>query len=266
MKKRLRYAAAFLLAVMLLIPAVTAQARNYALAKYNGGKRWRLIAKEELKTDTDRLIYVRYTGGTRAKIQMYKKVEAGKKMQEENKVKTETTVPAEDNTVVGSARAAASTVKYKWKRIYSVNGYVGRNGINKVRQGDVKTPTGTFAITMAFGRKQSPGTAGMAYTKLNKYHYWSGEKATYNRFIDVREIGRKSIAGEHLITYVPFYNYALAMDYNKDCVYLKGSAIFMHCAKPGRPYTGGCVAVSEKIMKKTVQNTTMHTKICIYPQ
>ena len=49
--------------------------------------------------------------------------------------------------------------------------------------------------------RKIPGTAGIKYKKLNKYHYWSGEKATYNRFIDVRKIGRKSIAGEHLITY-----------------------------------------------------------------
>jgi len=242
-KKQVRSAAAFLLAVMLLIPAVTAHARNYALAKYNGGKRWRLIGKEELNTDTDRLIYVRYTGGSTAKVQMYKKVEA----------KT------------GSSKSG-KTVKYKWKRIISANGFVGRNGINKVRQGDVKTPTGTFNITMAFGIKDSPGTAGIGYTKLNRYHYWSGEKATYNRFIDVRDIGRRSIAGEHLITYVPFYNYSMAMDYNKDCTYLKGSAIFIHCAKPGRPFTGGCVAITEKNMKKMVRNTTVHTKICIYPK
>ena len=264
MKRYLRYAAVFLLTVMMLLPSVTAQARNYALAKYDG-KRWKMIAQEELNTDTDRLIYVRYTGGTKAKVQMYKKVKAASESSEaESKAAAETAADPGSSDVVSSVGAARKTVKYKWKKIFSTNGYVGRNGINKVRQGDVKTPTGTFNITMAFGIKKSPKTAGIKYTKLNKYHYWSGEKATYNRFIDVRKIGRKSVAGEHLITYVPFYNYALAMDFNKECVYRGGSAIFVHCTKPGRPYTGGCVAVSEKKMKKMVRNTTKHTKICIY--
>jgi len=258
MKKMIRCAAAFLLLLLLMAAPLTAQARNYALAKYNG-KRWKLIGKEELKKDTDRLIYVRYLGGTKAKVRMYRKVEVV------SETKSEETAAADGREVVNSTGASGRTVKYKWKKILSANGYVGRNGLNKVRQGDVKTPTGTFHITMAFGIRKSPGTAGIAYTKLNKYHYWSAEKATYNRFIDVRTIGRTSVSGEHLITYVPFYNYALAMDYNKDCTYLKGSAIFVHCAKPGRPYTGGCVAVSEAKMKKIVKNTTNHTKICIYP-
>ena len=257
MKKMIRCAAAFLLVMLIIAAPLAAQARNYALKKYNG-KRWKMIGNEELKTDTDRLIYVRYLGGTKAKVQMYKKVKVESAVKEK-----ETAAAASEDAVVSDG--AAGKVTYKWKKILSVNGYVGRNGINKVRQGDVKTPTGTFNITMAFGIKKSPGTAGIKYKKLNKYHYWSGEKATYNRFIDVRKIGRKSIAGEHLITYKPFYNYALAMDFNKDCVYKKGSAIFMHCTKPGRPYTGGCVAISEKKMKKVVKNTTKHTKICIYP-
>ncbi|MBO6163555.1 MAG: L,D-transpeptidase family protein [Lachnospiraceae bacterium] len=153
-----------------------------------------------------------------------------------------------------------------WKKILSCTAYVGRNGIKKKREGDKKTPVGAFHITMAFGIKKSPGTAGISYTKLNKYYYWSGERDTYNTFVDVRDLGRSSVAGEHLISYKPFYNYSLAMDFNKKGVFKKGSAIFLHCTKPGRKYTAGCIAVAEKKMKKIVKNTTEKTMIFIYPK
>ena len=78
-------------------------------------------------------------------------------------------------------------------------------------------------------------------------------------------MNRKRMSGEHLIDYDPQYNYALALDYNKKCIYLKGSAIFLHCFG-NHTYTEGCIAVSEKDMKKILRNTTTHTKICIYRQ
>lgn len=225
-------------------PSGAQAARNYGKAKY-AKTRWELMRSDNVRTDTDRLIYVMYKGGTKATVEMWAKIEVLYEPQE------------------GSALKGPITA---WYRILSCPAYVGKNGINKVKEGDMKTPTGAFHITMAFGRKNSPGTSGISYTKLNKYLYWSGEKATYNTLVDVRDLGRKSIAGEHLINYNPFYNYALAMDFNKDCVYKKGSAIFMHVWKPGRHYTAGCIAVSEENMKTVVQNTTENTMIFIYPE
>lgn len=219
-------------------------ARNYGKAKYNK-TRWEWIRRDNVKTDVDRLIMVKYKGGSKATVEMWAKYEVLGKLKK------------------GSGYTGPVTA---WYRILSCPAYVGKNGINKVKEGDKKTPTGAFHITMAFGIKDSPGTSGISYTKLNKYLYWSGEKATYNTLVDVRDLGRKSMAGEHLITYVPFYNYSLAMDFNKGGVYKAGSAIFMHCWKPGRNFTAGCIAVSEENMKTVVQNTTEDTMIFIYKQ
>ena len=219
-------------------------ARNYGKSKYSKN-RWELMRSDNVKTDTDRLIMVKYKSGSKATVEMWAKIEV---LYE----------PVKGSTVKGPITA--------WVQILSCPAYVGKNGINKVKEGDKKTPTGAFHITMAFGIKDSPGTAGISYTKLNKYLYWSGEKATYNTLVDVRDLGRKSVAGEHLINYVPFYNYSLAMDFNKDGVFKKGSAIFMHCWKTGRNFTAGCIAVSEENMKTVVQNTTENTMIFIYPE
>lgn len=229
---------------------------DYSKKIYNK-TRWQAIQKDYLDSKTDRLIFVKYKSGSRASVEMWKKIL--KKIE----------VPSNDkDTVQDESTEQLENTNYKyektWRKIVSCKAYVGKNGINKVRQGDCKTPVGIYNITMAFGRKKSPGTAGISYTKLNKYHYWSTEKETYNTFVDVRKLGRRKMSGEHLIEYKPWYNYSLALDYNKKCIYLKGSAIFLHCVGGGRTFTAGCIAVSEKNMKKIVRNTTKHTKICIY--
>lgn len=247
--KNIKIITAVLLAFSLLLCGpLTVDARDYSKTKYDQ-TRWNKIKEDYLDTKTDRLIFVKYEGGTNASVEMLKKV----------------SVPENNLTASnGSANLEKSAnVKIKWKKIVSCNGYTGAKGLEKEKQGDQKTPAGTFNITMAFGRKKSPGTSGISYTELNQYHYWSSEKDTYNQFVDVRTLNRSQMGGEHLINYNPQYNYALALDYNRKCIYLKGAAIFLHCTG-SRTYTQGCIAVPEKIMKKIVRNTTNHTKICIY--
>lgn len=193
--------------------------------------RWdKILDRYQNDSDTDRLIFVKYQGYSRAQLEMYKKIQ--------------------------------KNGKNKWQKVLSCGAYTGKKGINKKKEGDKKTPTGTFWITAAFGIKKNPGTL-LPYTKVNKYLYWSEEKSTYNQLLDVRTLKRKKIKGEHLIDYKPAYNYAMVIGYNRECVYGKGSAIFLH-AKSGKPYTSGCVAVSQTNMKRILMNATVKTRICIY--
>ena len=173
--------------------------------------RWtRLIQKYEKSEKVNQLIFVKYKGKSKADIILYKKVNG------------------------------------KFKKVFACAGYVGKNGINKKREGDKKT-----------GSK-------IKYIKLNSYLYWSADRKYYNQMIDIRKV-KASRAGEHLIRYRPHYNYALAIDYNKKCIYKKGAAIFLHCTG-SNPYTGGCVAVKEKYMKKIMKTVDKNAKICIYPK
>lgn len=245
--KHVRGIAAVLTAFCLLLssPALV-RAENKSSEKY-GEAEWEQLREDYLDTETDRLILVKCTGGTRATVEMWEKVSVS-------------------GSSFGDGKAASpEQTAVEWNRIVSCNAYTGINGLGKKKEGDRKTPVGIFNITMAFGRKKSPGTAGISYTKLNRYHYWSDERDTYNQFIDVRDLNRSKMSGEHLIRYDPWYNYALALDYNRACKYKKGSAIFLHCVGGGRASTMGCIAVPEKNMKTIVENTTEHTKICIFP-
>lgn len=191
----------------------------------NAATRWQqLLEKYENNSTVDHLIFIKYKNKANAEFNMYEKTDTG------------------------------------WKRIIKCNAYVGKKGIDKKRAGDLKTPTGTYNITLGFGLKSNPGTQ-ITYKKINKYMYWSARKKDYNQLVDCRK--SPGVYGEHLIEYKPHYNYALAMDFNKKGVYSKGSAIFLHCTGKNN-YTHGCIAIKEKYMKKVMKNVTNKTKICIY--
>lgn len=176
---------------------------------------------------TNQLIFVQYTGGSRAKVLLYQKT------------------------------------GQKWNQILNCQGYVGENGIDKEKEGDRKTPTGTFELPLAFGIAPNPG-AKVPYVQINEDLYWCGDQAYYNQLINIKEHPH-SCEGEHLIDYGTQYEYGMFLDYNKACVYGKGSAIFLHCKGP-EPYTAGCIAVNQLNMRKILQTVEKGAKICIYPE
>ena len=138
----------------------------------------------------------------------------------------------------------------KWKKALACDAFIGRNGLGKTREGDGKTPVGDFGIITAFGIKPNPGTA-LPYLDVTPDLYCCGDSVAYNRFIDISEYPHKC-EGEHMIEYVPSYNYGFFPDYNAECVFGLGSAIFFHCTG-SKPYTAGCVAVSEKNMVRILK-------------
>ena len=150
-----------------------------------------------------------------------------------------------------------------WQEILQCKAYLGKNGIDKTREGDIRTPTGDFGMLMAFGAKEDPGSL-IPYTRLTNTMYLCGDKEYYNQFIDVSKVSHTcSGNSEHLLSYVPQYNYALFFDYNKENVYGKGSAIFLHCFG-SYPFTMGCIAVAEENMVKILKTVDGHGRICIY--
>lgn len=151
-----------------------------------------------------------------------------------------------------------------WVQLYSCDAYVGRNGIGKTKEGDKKTPVGTFNLTTPFGIKADPG-AKMEYTQVNKYHYWCGTSGSeyYNQFIDMRKVNRKYTEDdEYLINYKGEYDYCMFVDYNADGTEGKGSCIFLHCMGKNK-YTAGCIAIPETAMQKVIQWAEPGTKIVI---
>ncbi len=152
----------------------------------------------------------------------------------------------------------------RWNRLIDVSATVGRNGIDKVREGDMKTPTGLYHFTMLMGIADSPGTI-MPYTKITSAMYWCGGVNYYNQFIDEsrQEHNCDKRNDEHLINYTDAYQYVAAFDFNAANVYGAGSAIFLHCMTGS--YTAGCVGIPNSDMR-TVMNRIDTDSVIIIDQ
>lgn len=150
-----------------------------------------------------------------------------------------------------------------WALLLGCRAHVGLNGIDKQKEGDKRTPTGDFGVLTAFGIKADPGTA-LPYFKVTRDLYCCADEEFYNKIVSKSEM-HHNCTGEHLIDYKPCYNYCMFIDYNEECEFGKGSAIFVHCYG-SKVYTGGCVAITEKNMKTVLENVHPGVRVCIYKQ
>ncbi|MCR5757090.1 MAG: L,D-transpeptidase family protein [Selenomonas sp.] len=154
----------------------------------------------------------------------------------------------------------------QWQQLMSTPGFIGKNGLGKVKEGDNKTPVGTFHFTTAFGIAPDPGSI-LPYQQVDENIYWSGDSRPgmkYNEMVDIRQypdLNKES--SEHIIDYNPHYIYCLNISYNETGTPGLGSAIFLHCLGPYKPYTGGCVAIPEDKMHFVLQHVRPECKVVI---
>ena len=136
-----------------------------------------------------------------------------------------------------------------WKMIMSTPGYIGKSGLGKTKEGDGKTPVGTFHFNKAFGIADDPGCA-ISYTKVDNDTYWSGDNdIKYNQMVSLKDYpGLNTADSEHIVDYQYEYQYCLNISYNEEGQAGAGSAIFLHCLGDRKPRTGGCVAIPEEQM------------------
>lgn len=143
-----------------------------------------------------------------------------------------------------------------WKEDFSTSGRVGKNGIGKTKEGDGKTPVGVYKFSKAFGILSNPGISSMPYLQVDETHHWVDDpnSAYYNQCVSTRDVVVDWNSSEHLYKVSPHYNYALALNYNKECKPNAGSAIFLHCASKSFGTTAGCIAISESYMIQVMKN------------
>ncbi|MBQ4157406.1 MAG: L,D-transpeptidase family protein [Clostridia bacterium] len=151
--------------------------------------------------------------------------------------------------------------------IDSARARMGRNGIGKAKEGDGKTPSGTYNLTQPFGILDDPGTQFEDYVKVTENHWWCCNPSSkyYNQLVDESAAPDfRPIRGmdEKLIN-IYAYQYAIFIDYNAECTPKLGSAIFLHC-KGNKSTTSGCIAVDFEIMENIMKITKPGAKIVIY--
>ena len=143
---------------------------------------------------------------------------------------------------------------------------IGKKGSTlKKKEGDKKTPKGTFELENLYfrkDRKQKPLTLLKCIT-INKNMGWCDDiryPKKYNKLIKIK----KKIKHEKLKRKDYKYNFLIPIKYNyKKPIIGLGSCIFIHLTKNYKP-TAGCVALKEKdflIMLKLIKK---NSKIKIY--
>jgi L,D-peptidoglycan transpeptidase YkuD (ErfK/YbiS/YcfS/YnhG family) len=154
--------------------------------------------------------------------------------------------------------AASHSTTYATFRAYQVTGTkkvlvfgpwtarVGYNGIalaGRKREGDGKTPSGTYGFSFFFGVDANPGVA-FPYRLAYRYDYWDDDSRStrYNEWVDTRRFSAG--AYPEPMHNVPAYDYGAVIAYNTARVPGRGSAIFLHVGTGGD--TAGCVSLPAK--------------------
>lgn len=159
-----------------------------------------------------------------------------------------------------SKRAASVTTyekrKGKWVKVHSsIEALVGKNGISKkTKEGDGKTPEGTYLLGKSFGWGNKPNST-YPFRKVTKYDFWIDDVSSkdYNKWIYYKGNPLKRWKSFERLNH-PLYKYAVIIRYNENPIIKgKGSAIFLHIKNKSTIYTAGCVSVEEKDLLKIVK-------------
>jgi L,D-peptidoglycan transpeptidase YkuD (ErfK/YbiS/YcfS/YnhG family) len=162
-------------------------------------------------------------------------------------------VPAVEQLIVVTAASHATT--YATMSGYRVSGgrrvrvfgpwtaRVGYNGIalpGRKREGDGRTPSGTYGFSFFFGVQRNLGFL-FSFRHAYTYDFWDDDPASvrYNEWVDARV--RNPGANPEPMHQVPAYDYAAVIAYNLARVPGLGSAVFLHVGGGGP--TAGCVSL-----------------------
>ena len=131
---------------------------------------------------------------------------------------------------------------------------IGRNGFappGKKREGDGRTPTGSYAFSFFFGVNARPSGIHYSWRHAYTYDVWDDDSASsrYNLWTDRRRYypGRNPEPMHNQ----PSYNYAAVIAYNTARKPGLGSAIFFHVSHGSA--TAGCVAIPQTQLLKVLR-------------
>lgn len=139
-----------------------------------------------------------------------------------------------------------------WWLLHRGSAFIGKNGTGKTAEGDAKTPLGELRPLRAFGIKPDPGCI-LPYLDLVPGTIACDAKGHfYNRIVQLKDYFDEcgsDLPGEKMWLMSPEYDYGLETNFNLDCIYPLGSAIFVHC-KGSKTWTGGCIALDKRLLRQ----------------
>ena len=140
---------------------------------------------------------------------------------------------------------------------------IGKNGLKKNKiEGDKSTPKGIFSLGKLYYRSDrvpKPET-NLTTKKITKNLGWCD--ISNNKYYNQEVSSLKNVNKENFFRKDSKYDYLIIINYNKNKIKNKGSAIFIHLTRDYKA-TNGCVAVNENdflILAKLINKKT-HIKL-----
>jgi L,D-peptidoglycan transpeptidase YkuD (ErfK/YbiS/YcfS/YnhG family) len=142
-----------------------------------------------------------------------------------------------------------------WHRLFFISAVIGKNGLavaGDKKEGDGKTPSGIYPLGPAFGYASSINT-GLDYRQVTDNDFWvdDPQSVQYNQLVSGIPAARSF---ERMKRSDNLYQYGVIIGYNRQPVIrAAGSAIFMHVWRRYDHPTAGCVAVSQRYLRKILR-------------
>jgi L,D-peptidoglycan transpeptidase YkuD (ErfK/YbiS/YcfS/YnhG family) len=147
-----------------------------------------------------------------------------------------------------------------WRLVYVVSAVLGRNGLaasGGKKEGDGKTPSGTYALGPAFGYASSVST-GLSYRQATDNDFWVDDVQSmqYNQWVNGKP---QANSFERMKRRDNLYQYGIVIGYNMHPIVKgAGSAIFMHVWRGVNSSTAGCVALNQRSLRKILRWLDWH--------
>ena len=140
---------------------------------------------------------------------------------------------------------------------------IGKNGLKKNKiEGDKSTPKGIFSLGKLYYRSDRvpKQETNLTTKKITKNLGWCD--ISNNKYYNQEVSSLKNVNKEKFFRKDNKYDYLIIINYNKNKIKNKGSAIFIHLTRDYK-VTNGCVAVNENdflILAKLINKKT-HIKL-----
>ena len=142
---------------------------------------------------------------------------------------------------------------------------LGHNGLTHMKkEGDLSTPIGTFQFVKIYYRSDRLGVKNFKLDSsiIKENDGWCDDQNSkfYNQYVQFPF----NDSAEHLFRDDNIYDIICVLNYNTSPIIPgRGSAIFLHIAKPGFLATEGCIAIEKEALIKIAINLTKKSKIVI---
>ena len=140
---------------------------------------------------------------------------------------------------------------------------IGKNGFNSnKKEGDYSTPKGLFSLQKLYFRKDRVGIPKCKLQRkiIQDNMAWCDDFTNKNYNDEIKTKNKK--LKEHLYRKDHKYDYVISINYNKEKIPNKGSAIFLHLTDSYNP-TAGCIALKKKDFEILIKLIDKNTKIKI---